>query len=72
MNSMQMKRREFLQTTATFSLAAASGVFCRQAFAAQAIDMRIGASDLRVLPVLTYNLTQRQQARSWRPWGDVQ
>ncbi|HNU98665.1 MAG: sugar isomerase [Verrucomicrobia bacterium] len=67
-----MKRREFLQTTATFSLAAASGVLSRQAFAAQPLDMRIGASDLRVQPVLMYGLTQRVPGRSWRPWGDIQ
>ncbi|MCX8108042.1 MAG: sugar isomerase, partial [Verrucomicrobiae bacterium] len=67
-----MKRREFIHTTATIGFAAASGVLTRELLAAQAIDMQVGASDLRVLPVLTYNITQRQPARSWRPWGDVQ
>jgi len=27
---------------------------------------------LRVLPVLTYDVPQRQQATSWRPWGGIQ
>jgi hypothetical protein len=72
MNFTDMKRREFLQATATIGLAAASGALCRQAFAAQPLDMRIGATDLRVQPVLTYGLTQRQKGRSWRPWGDIQ
>lgn len=72
MNSLPMKRREFLQTTATFSLAAASGFLSRQALAAEPLDMRIGASDLRLQPVLIYGLTQRQPGRSWRPWGDIQ
>lgn len=72
MNTIALNRREFLQTTATFSLAAAAGGLCPQAWAARPLDMRIGASDLRVLPVLTYGLTQRQPGRSWRPWGDIQ
>jgi hypothetical protein len=72
MNYPEMKRREFLQATATIGLAAASGTLCRQAWAAQPLDMRIGASELHVQPVLMYGLTQRQQGRSWRPWGDIQ
>ncbi len=72
MKSTEMKRREFLQTTATIGLAAATGALTRQVMAAQTIDMRAGATDLRVQPVLTYNLTQRVKGRSWRPWGDVQ
>ena len=66
MSSIPMKRREFLQTTATIGLAAASGALSREVLAAQPVNMRMGASDLRVLPVLTYGLTQRQPARSWR------
>ncbi|MBN2508244.1 MAG: sugar isomerase [Verrucomicrobia bacterium] len=72
MNGIEMKRREFLQATATLSLAAASGLLTRQVFAAQPLNMRIGASDLRVQPVLMYGLTQRQKGRSWRPWGAIQ
>jgi len=72
MNGIEMKRREFLQATATLGLAAASGALCRQALAAQALDMRVGANELRVQAVLMYGLTQRQQGRSWRPWGDIQ
>jgi hypothetical protein len=72
MSYTAMKRREFLQTTATISLAAATGALEREVFAAQALDMRIGATALRVQPVLIYNLTQRQPGRSWRPWGDIQ
>ena len=72
MTSTEMKRREFLQATATLGLAAASGALSPRAFAAEALDMRFGASDLRVQPVLTYNLAQRQKGRSWRNWGDVQ
>jgi len=37
----------------------------------EALDMRLGASDLVVQPVLTYNVSQRREARSWRNWGDV-
>jgi hypothetical protein len=72
MNCTEMKRREFLQATATIGLAAASGALCPAAFAAQTPDMRLGASELRVQPVLIYGLTERQQGRSWRPWGDLQ
>jgi hypothetical protein len=72
MNFSEMKRREFLQTAATIGLAATSGTLCRQVFAAQMLDMRVGASELSVQPVLLYSLTQRQSARSWRPWGDIQ
>jgi hypothetical protein len=72
MNCTEMKRREFLQTTATIGLAAATGALWRPALAAQALNMRIGASELRVQPVLMFSLTQRQKGRSWRPWGDIQ
>lgn len=73
MNCLEMKRREFLKSTATFGFAAASGLLCRQAFAAQTVDMRVGATDLRLQPVLMYGLTKPQAGgRSWRPWGDVQ
>jgi hypothetical protein len=72
MNCTEMKRREFLQTTATIGLGAAAGALWRPALAAEPLNMRIGASDLCVQPVLTYSLTQRQPARSWRPWGDIQ
>jgi len=37
----------------------------------EGLDMRLGASDLVVQPVLTYNVSQRREARSWRNWGDV-
>jgi hypothetical protein len=72
MTSTEMKRREFLQATATIGLAAAGGALCPQVFAAETPDMRLGASDLRVQPVLTYSLAERQKGRSWRNWGDVQ
>ncbi len=71
MNSNEMKRREFLQATATIGLAAAGGALCPQVFAAEPLEMRLGASDLRVQPVLIYGLAERHKG-SWRPWGDVQ
>ncbi|MCK4787819.1 MAG: hypothetical protein KAV87_28955, partial [Desulfobacteraceae bacterium] len=39
---------------------------------AQAINMRLGASDLVVQPVLTYDVSHRRERRSWRNWGGVQ
>lgn len=71
MNWTELNRRQFLQTTATLGAAAASGLLYRPAWAAEPLNMRVGASDLRVLPVLTYQLSQRQKGRSWRPWGDI-
>jgi L-fucose isomerase-like protein len=38
----------------------------------QALNMRIGASDLVVQPVLTHNVSHRRERRSWRNWGGVQ
>jgi hypothetical protein len=67
-----MKRREFLQTTATLGLVAASGTWGYAAPTAEKLDMRIGAEALRLQPVLIYSVTQRQKARSWRSWGDIQ
>ncbi len=52
MNSNEMKRREFLQATATIGLAAAGGALCPQVFAAEPLEMRLGSSGLRVQPVL--------------------
>ena len=36
------------------------------------INMRLGASDLVVQPVLTYDVSHRRERRSWRNWGGVQ
>jgi len=38
----------------------------------QAVNMRLGASDLVVQPVLTYDVSHRRERRSWRNWGGVQ
>jgi len=35
-------------------------------------NMRLGARELIVQPVLLYNIPQRQPARSWRPWTGLQ
>lgn len=72
MNCIALNRREFLQATTTLGVAAASGLLYRPAWAAEPLNMRLGASPLRVLPVLTYQVSQRQKGRSWRPWGDIQ
>ena len=37
-----------------------------------AINMRLGARDLIVQPVLTYDVSHRRERRSWRNWGGVQ
>ena len=39
---------------------------------AQALNMRLGAKQLVVQPVLMYNVSRRQEGRSWRNWGGVQ
>lgn len=38
----------------------------------RALDMRLGARELVVQPVLMCGTSQRQPARSWRPWGSLQ
>jgi hypothetical protein len=38
----------------------------------QTVDMRLGARDLVVQPVLTYDVSKRRPRRSWRNWGDIQ
>lgn len=72
MNSPVLSRREFLQTTTRLGVAAVGGWLCPQAWAGEPLNMRVGARDLRVLPVLTYQVSPRQAGRSWRPWGDIQ
>lgn len=73
MNYPNLNRREFLLTTATFGVACSSGWLCPQVWAGEPLNMRHGASDLRVLPVVTYRLPQRLTGgRSWRDWGDIQ
>jgi L-fucose isomerase-like protein len=37
-----------------------------------AFDMRLGASDLIIQPVLMYDIPKRREGRSWRNWGGVQ
>jgi hypothetical protein len=71
MSHIELNRREFLQATATLGVAAASGLWRPGAWAAETLNMRIGATPLRVLPVLTYQVSQRAKGRSWRNWGDI-
>jgi len=75
----RIPRRRFLQAGAVGLGAAALcpwlGSFAVAAAAADrkaTPDMRLGSHDLIVLPVLMYNLPQRQPARSWRPWTGLQ
>ena len=35
-------------------------------------NMRLGASDLVIQPVLMYDIPKRREGRSWRNWGGVQ
>jgi len=78
-NDRVFNRREFLGLTgaalATAAVgwsgaAAARGVDGMRT--APAFDMRLGAQELVVGPLLMYNITHRQEASSWRPWGGVQ
>jgi hypothetical protein len=72
-------RRQFLGLTGA-ALAAATTARWRadtalslgQASNSSAFDMRRGASELVVQPLLMYNITHRQEATTWRPWGAVQ
>jgi hypothetical protein len=73
-------RRQFLQAGAVVTFgSAALGPWshCLAATAARTKEavlpnMRLGARDLIVLPVLMYSLPQRQAGRSWRPWTGLQ
>jgi hypothetical protein len=78
--SGHMPRRQFLQTGAAAGLGAVGlgawgsslAVLAGATRTAAAPDMRLGARELVVLPVLMYSLPQRQTARSWRPWTGLQ
>lgn len=74
-------RRQFLRAGAVMGLTVATTGCSWQRDAAlapgqieqaQALNMRRGASNLVVQPVLMYNIPHRQQRRSWRSWGGVQ
>ena len=39
---------------------------------ARALNMRLGAKQLAVQPVLMYDVSHRRERRSWRNWGGVQ
>jgi len=76
----RVSRRQFLQGGASIGLVAATaGMWgCRMVDTfrtggpRQAFDMRQGASDLTVQPVLAYSVVPRVEGRSWRYWGSVQ
>lgn len=77
----QITRRQFLRagtiigltvTTTGCSLGHNAALTRGRIEQAQALNMRLGASDLVVQPVLMYNISHRQERRSWRPWGGVQ
>ena len=70
-------RRGFLQGSVIAGLATAT-VGCNmfsQTVALRntpsAFDMRYGASDLVIQPVLMHGIPRRAKGRSWRNWGDV-
>ena len=75
-----LSRRQFLHAGATvgfgvaaFGLAAQSTTSAAMAGEeAVAPDMRLGARELVVQPVLMYGIPQRQPGRSWRPWTGLQ
>jgi hypothetical protein len=78
-SSSPVSRRQFLQAGAmvSFSVAAFGPTAAGLAAAAAAkeegaVNMRWGARELVVLPVFMYGTAQRQPARSWRNWGDIQ
>jgi len=73
----RVTRREFLQAGAALGAAAAGMLSAQSANAALPPvpgepNMRVGARELVVQPVLTYALPQRRPKRSWRSWGGVQ
>jgi len=71
-------RRRFLQSSAVAGFATATVGYnmLPWAFADQntqdAFNMRLGASDLIIQPVLMYDIPKRREGRSWRNWGGVQ
>lgn len=71
-------RRRFLQSgvAAGFATATVGYNMLPWAVAGQntrdGFNMRLGASDLVVQPVLMYDIPRRREARSWRNWGGVQ
>jgi len=79
LDNRAFNRREFLTLTGA-ALVAAAIDGCRVGAAlgrerlkmAPAFDMRRGATELVVQPLLMYNITHRQETGSWRPWGGVQ
>jgi hypothetical protein len=76
----RIRRREFLRANAVVGLTAAGMAATNRnraiaggpAGEARALDMRLGASDLVVQPVLMYSIPRRRKARSWRSWGGLQ
>ena len=77
----RITRRHFLRMGTVIGLTVATtgcslrrnATFTRsQIEQAQAPNMRLGASDLVVQPVLTYDVSHRRERRSWRNWGGVQ
>jgi hypothetical protein len=75
-----MARRQFLRTGVVVSLTATSlapwgrsaALWADEAQQAESPDMRLGAAELVVQPVLMYSIPHRQEARSWRSWGGLQ
>jgi len=73
-------RRQFLGAGVVVGLTAtaigpwrrAAALAANPAQEAEAPNMRFGASELVVQPVLMYSIPQRREARSWRNWGSLQ
>jgi uncharacterized protein (DUF779 family) len=70
-------RRRFLQTSVAAGLATATVGYniLPLAFGNQntqdGFNMRLGASDLVIQPVLMHDMPRRREGRSWRNWGGV-
>jgi hypothetical protein len=77
---LRIARRQFLRTGAVVSLGAttlapwgrSSVLAAEDAGEAETPNMRFGATDLVVQPVLMYSIPRRVEARSWRGWGGLQ
>jgi len=75
-----MHRREFMRAGMALGAGAAAMAAWQHSLALaaqpddepQEPDMRLGARELVVQPVLVYNVPQRREGRSWRNWGSLQ
>lgn len=76
-SSSIIPRRHFLRlgaaaVTATAMFPWREGSLLAAAAQAEGTDMRLGATDLVMQPVLMYTVPTRVEGRSWRGWGGLQ